>query len=536
MSDGDALSSGVDSGGLLPAGTVLGDYQIVRSVGSGGMAVVYEGRHRTLNKRVAIKVLDSGHSGTKADLAKRFLREAENAARLSHRHVVDVSNVGVANGLPYLIMEFLEGEDLGKYLERRGKLSVESAADLIIPVVCAIRVAHESGIVHRDLKPQNIFLCTTRNSDEPTPKVVDFGISKLLDNSTMQLTGSNSILGTPFYMSPEQAMEAKNVDGRTDQFSLGVILYECVTGRRPFEGDSLFTVLTAIVHLDHNPPSALTYPMDPKFEALVDRALSKKPDQRFASMQEFGRELLTFASLRVQMLYASELGATLPPAVRREAERQSSLPPAKHKPKQAKAKANDKAAATAGADKIDDKKRLVFVAVAGALLLGCFLLWWSARDSRGQSARGPVPALPTAPKPPAKPETSDWGDDPGTAKDGVGLQVAAPSEPSTPAPTPAPAPEAVAPAAPVTALPSAREGRSDAKSGSTATGSVAVGTSSAPAASNGVTARGAESASRGGETRPTARPGESAPATGEKQDAAPRSKPERGANRALILQ
>lgn len=524
MSDGDALSSGVDGGGLLPAGTVLGDYQIVRSVGSGGMAVVYEGRHRTLNKRVAIKVLDSGHSGTKADLAKRFLREAENAARLSHRHVVDVSNVGVANGLPYLIMEFLEGEDLGKYLENRGKLSVEAAADLIIPVVCAIGAAHEAGIIHRDLKPQNIFLCTTRNSDEPTPKVVDFGISKLLDSQTMQLTGSNAILGTPFYMSPEQAMEAKNVDGRTDQFSLGVILYECVTGRRPFEGDSLFTVLTAIVHLDHNPPSTLTYPMDPKFEALVDRALQKKPDARFASMQEFGRELLRFASLRIQMLYASELGTTLPPALRKEAERLSSLPPSK--PPAKKAKDKGKSAAPVP----NDKKRLLFVGVAALLLLGSFLAWWGARDTRGASARA-VPALPAPPpKPVAKSDTSDW-DTPEEPKDGVQLQQAV--VPTEPAPVEVVPTQAPVPVEPGVTLPSAREGRSDAKSGSTASGS-SVGASSVSDGAGTGTRTGA-AAERTSESR-GARTSESSASSGEKQDPPPRTRPERGANRALILQ
>jgi serine/threonine protein kinase len=327
MSDADALHSAVDGAGLWPAGTVVGDYEIVRSVGAGGMAIVYEARHRTLGKRVALKVLEAGHAGTKADLAKRFVREAENAARLDHRHVVDVSNVGVANGVPYLVMEFLEGEDLGQYLQHRGKLSVEATADLIVPVVCAISAAHDAGIVHRDLKPQNIFLCKSRNSDELVPKVVDFGISKLVDGASLQLTGTNAILGTPFYMSPEQAMEAKNVDGRTDQFSLGVILYECVTGRRPFEGDSLFTVLTAIVHLDHNPPSSLTYPLDPKFEALVDRALKKAPGERYESMLALGRELLRFASLRVQMSYAAELKAELPAALRKEAERLSSGPP-----------------------------------------------------------------------------------------------------------------------------------------------------------------------------------------------------------------
>jgi serine/threonine-protein kinase len=490
MSDGDALSSQVESAGLLPAGTVLGDYQLVRSVGAGGMAVVYEARHRTLGKRVAVKVLDSGHSGTKADLAKRFVREAENVARLDHRHVVDVSHVGVANGIPYLVMEFLEGEDLGHYLERNGKLSVEAVADLLVPVVCAIGAAHEAGIVHRDLKPQNIFLCKTRNSEELVPKVVDFGISKLVDSQTMQLTGSNAILGTPFYMSPEQAMEAKNVDGRTDQFSLGVILYECVTGSRPFAGDSLFTVLTAIVHLDPNPPSSLIYPLDPRFEALVDRTLKKKPGERFASMQELGRELLKFASLRVQMGYAAELKAPLPTSTRKR-EGVSSKPPRKQ--------AGGKRAVAPG------RARFIGAGVALALLLG-LLLWWTAGSSE-RTTHAPVPALPkvdVAAKPaPAKSETSDWGEPDNAAQPVVQVDDPSPAPPAPVLPTLAP-PE-------TRALPSSSGAASGASSAARAASKSDV-----------------NSGSHGSE-----------PVSGKSGDGAsrePRSRPERGANRALILQ
>jgi serine/threonine-protein kinase len=308
MPQGDADPVELDESAFVTPGTVLGDYEVVRALGKGGMATVYEARHRALHKRVALKLLHLGHGDRRADLSRRFLREAENAARLSHPHAVDVSHVGTARNLPYLVMEYLEGEDLGQYLERAGKLSVEATADLLVPVTCAIAAAHENGVVHRDLKPQNIFLCKARGGGPSHPKVVDFGVSKLLDSQSLSLTGSDAIIGTPFYMSPEQAMEARHVDARTDQFSLGVILYECVTGHRPFAGDSLFSVLTAIVHMRQDPPSSLSYPMDPQFEALVERALEKKPEARFASMQELGRELLKFASLRVQVSAAAELG------------------------------------------------------------------------------------------------------------------------------------------------------------------------------------------------------------------------------------
>ncbi|HEX6241359.1 MAG TPA: serine/threonine-protein kinase, partial [Polyangiales bacterium] len=323
MPDATALHVPGEDDGTLPPGSLLGDYQVIRAVGAGGLAVVYEAEHRALGRRVALKVPNTRHLGPKSDLSKRFMREAKNAARLHHPHAVEVSDVGVAHGVPYLVMELLEGEDLGAHLKRAGKLSLQAAADLIVPVVCAIDAAHAVGVIHRDLKPQNIFLCKARGSDQPLPKVVDFGMSKLLGGGTSAITAANAVLGTPFYMSPEQAMESKDVDGRTDQFALGVILYECVTGRRPFAGDSVFTVLTAILHLDHVPPSSLGYPVAPEFEALVDRALQKKPADRYPSLQEFGRELLRFASQRVQLLYAAELKVALTPALQKEAERLS---------------------------------------------------------------------------------------------------------------------------------------------------------------------------------------------------------------------
>jgi serine/threonine protein kinase len=407
MPQGDPDSLQLESPEMLAAGTVLGDYEVVRALGRGGMAVVYEARHRLLNKRVALKVLPS--AGRKADLSRRFLREAENAARLSHPHVVDVSHVGTADGLAYLVMEYLEGEDLGQYLKREGKLSVEATADLLVPVACAIAAAHERGVVHRDLKPQNIFLCKARGGGPTIPKVVDFGVSKLLDSQSLALTDTDAILGTPFYMSPEQAMEAKHVDARTDQFSLGVILYECVTGVRPFGGESLFSVLTAIVHLRQQAPSSLSYPMDPMFEALVERALQKKPDDRFASMQALGRELLGFASLRVQISVASELGAELPAAASRE-------------PRPVSQKVSGSTSVPAKPTQAGPSVRSSTPArfprwgsyAAAALVAGGTLAWLLGRDTDGPRTSPPEPprvALePPSPAPVAS-GSSDWESD-----------------------------------------------------------------------------------------------------------------------------
>ncbi|HEX6240782.1 MAG TPA: protein kinase [Polyangiales bacterium] len=405
MPQGDGQPVQPDSSDTLAAGSLLGDYEVVRALGKGGMAIVYEGRHRALHKRVALKVLQSG--GRKADLSRRFLREAENAARLSHPHVVDVSHVGTAqDGLPYLVMEYLEGEDLGQHLARVGKLSVEATADLLVPVACAIAAAHESGVVHRDLKPQNIFLCKARGGGPTIPKVVDFGVSKLLDSQSLALTDTDAIIGTPFYMSPEQAMEAKHVDARTDQFSFGVILYECVTGHRPFQGDSLFSVLTSIVHVRQELPSSLSYPMDPEFEALVERALEKKPEERFATMQALGRELLRFASLRVQISAAAELGVDLPAGAAsgpREAEsRRDGRGPTP-------AQNSTPVRAAGGAKPSVRPQRARWLAPAALALVGLGLGTWLLVPSQKAHREPPrLPVVAPAPSPAATNPASDW--------------------------------------------------------------------------------------------------------------------------------
>lgn len=291
----------------IPTGTALGAYSITRRVGSGGMAVLYAAQHQSLGKRVAIKVLHASHA-QRPEVARRFAREGEAAARLSHPNVVEVFDVGTHPKVgPYLVMEFLDGEDLGRHLARRGRLSVEEIADLMVPVLSAIVAAHAAGVVHRDLKPDNIFLCTKRG--RTTPKVVDFGISKFDGASypplTTALTQSRVLLGTPSYMSPEQARGERHIDGRTDQFSLGVILFECATGRRPFEAESLYGILTAIVEKTPERPTKLA-PLPLELEKLIMRALAKRPEERFTTTREFGRALLQFASPNTRLNYASD--------------------------------------------------------------------------------------------------------------------------------------------------------------------------------------------------------------------------------------
>jgi eukaryotic-like serine/threonine-protein kinase len=289
-------------------GDQLGSYVIDRQLGQGGMAVVYEARHRVIGKRVALKML-LPHHAAHPELAQRFQREGEAAALLDHPNAVAVLDGGCdARGTPFLVMEYLEGEDLGTVLSREGRLGVERTVDLLLPMIAAIAAAHDLGIVHRDLKPENLFLA--RRHGPIVPKVLDFGISKTNEAESMKLTRSESLLGTPHYMAPEQAQGAGQADAQSDQFAIGVMLYECVTGQCPFEGNSLFAVLAAIVGGALTPPSELVPGLDPVFEAIVTRALSKQPEARFADLRALGSALLPLASPRLRLAYADELGAS----------------------------------------------------------------------------------------------------------------------------------------------------------------------------------------------------------------------------------
>jgi tRNA A-37 threonylcarbamoyl transferase component Bud32 len=277
---------------------------IDRPIGEGASAIVFEAHHEGLQKRVAIKVLLASQAEN-TDVAQRFVREGRSTAKLKHPHLIDVIDVGTTTaGIPYLVMEFLEGEDLERHLRRTGRLGVEEAVDLLLPVMSGVAAAHQAGIIHRDLKPQNIFL--SRQGRSLVPKVVDFGISKLTQQEGFELTGTKALLGTPFYMSPEQAQAKRGVDARSDVFALGVLLYECVTGKKPFMGDSLYELLNAIVTSEPRPLRELVPDAPAALVAAVQTALRKAPEQRFASVRELGRALLPLASVRTRAIYAAE--------------------------------------------------------------------------------------------------------------------------------------------------------------------------------------------------------------------------------------
>ncbi len=289
------------------APTVLGRYRLEKRLGEGGMGYVYEAVHEELGKRVAIKTLKPHYSRSE-ESRQRFLREGRAAAKIHHRNVADVYDVSIDGDPPYLVLELVEGETLAQLLSRSAPLPAQKTADLVVPVVAALAVAHDLGVVHRDLKPENIYLSQVGSAI--VPKVLDFGISKLTqDDSLESLTASGAVLGTPHFMSPEQVLAMSSCDARSDQYSLGAILYQCVTGRRPNEGTPLYSLLQRTVLGEFPKPTELEPGVPSQFEALVLRAMALRPENRFASARELGMALLSFASSRVREEYEAELQA-----------------------------------------------------------------------------------------------------------------------------------------------------------------------------------------------------------------------------------
>jgi serine/threonine protein kinase len=280
---------------LPQPGTVLGGkYRIERVLGQGVMGVVYEAVHERLGQHVAIKLPQLAILSVPV-LAERFEREARASARLRHRNSVRVMDVDVtAGGLPYLVMELLDGHDLESEVTRRGPLPIGEAVGLIIQACAAMQEAHSRGIVHRDLKPSNMFLANEADGTVCL-KVLDFGISKF-QSEKVRLTATQIQLGTPLYMSPEQVRSVKDLDGRTDVWSLGVILYELLSGLPPFMG-SVTGVGAAIVNDVPRSLRELRPQIPAELEAAVSMAMAKKPGERFASMHEMSLALAPFSTL-----------------------------------------------------------------------------------------------------------------------------------------------------------------------------------------------------------------------------------------------
>ena len=295
-------------------GQRFGAYRLQSKLGEGGMGPVWAAIHEGLDKRVALKTLSAG-AHTQEQVA-RFVREGKAAARIHHPHVISVTDVGVHEGVAYLVMEHLEGETLGEMLARVRRLDVQTVTDLAIPVLDGLAAAHAAGIIHRDLKPDNIFLKRARTG-ELHPVVLDFGISKV-EGGDAALTKTHAFMGTPYYMSPEQARGARDVDWRADQFSLGLLIYEALSGRRAVDGDSVLEIVHKLSSGDITPLHVLRPDLPAQVVHTVARMMSLRAEDRFASLSQAASSFYPFASARTQAVWASALaagGAAIPVVV-----------------------------------------------------------------------------------------------------------------------------------------------------------------------------------------------------------------------------
>lgn len=289
---GSAQTPSAGTSALTPdlVGTTLaGRYLVTRQVGKGGMGAVYEATHTLIGKRVAVKVLLEKYAQREA-IVKRLKQEAQLASSVGNEHIIDITDFGSTDdGRTFVVMEFLEGESLAECLSREHVLPEQRILRIISQACSALAAAHAKGVVHRDIKPENLFLL--KRKDQDFVKVVDFGISKSLrasgeEEETTRLTQTGMVLGTPLYMSPEQARGDDELDHRVDVYALGVIMYEAAAGRVPFVGNNYLSVISQVLNEEPKPLRELRPELTEEFEAVVAKAMSKDVKERYASAND----------------------------------------------------------------------------------------------------------------------------------------------------------------------------------------------------------------------------------------------------------
>lgn len=283
---------------LIPGSYLINRYEIIMKIGSGGMADVYKAKDHVLNRLVAIKVLKQEYS-TDATFVKKFRVEAQSAAGLSHPNIVNVYDVGEDDGVYFIVMELVQGITLKNYIDMKGKLDIREALNISVQIASGLSAAHENRIIHRDIKPQNIIM-----SRDGKVKVTDFGIAKVADSTTVTTTAA----GTVHYISPEQARGGYS-DERSDIYSLGITMYEMVTGRVPFEGETNVAVALMHIQSEITPPRQLEPSIPVSFEKIILKCTQKKPERRYAS----ARELI--ADLRKVLTHADGEYVVIPGAI-----------------------------------------------------------------------------------------------------------------------------------------------------------------------------------------------------------------------------
>jgi serine/threonine protein kinase len=261
----------------------IGRYQILERVGKGGMGILFRGYDPVLDREVAVKVMLADFSDDTEQMRPRFYREAKSAAKLQHRNIVTVFEFAEENNQPHIVMEFLRGSALSSRMDEHPELTLDDKLDIVAQLCSGLGYAHSQGVVHRDVKPANIFLL-----QDGTVKLLDFGIAKL---ATSTLTRQGDVIGSAPYMSPEQIAGAQDLDGRSDVWSTGVLMYELLTGRKPFRGEGLTTVLSGILREQPEPIEKFTPGLPQALLNVVAKALEKDRDRRYQTAEELGREL-----------------------------------------------------------------------------------------------------------------------------------------------------------------------------------------------------------------------------------------------------
>jgi serine/threonine protein kinase len=278
---------------MIDVGQTIGNYRLTARLGEGGMGVVYLAEHPVIGKKVALKAIHPELSRN-ADVVSRFVQEAKSVNQIGHEHIVDIADFGTTPGGEfYFIMEYLQGEALADRLKREGHLDATRAMVIGAQIADALDASHEHGIIHRDLKPENIFL-VQRGGSKDFVKVLDFGLAKLVDTEekVSHKTRAGSVMGTPYYMAPEQCEGKTEIDHRADIYSLGVLMFEMLTGKVPFGGDGYGEII--VKHITMPPPSvrSLVPELSPELDLILFRALAKDRTQRFQTMAELRDALL----------------------------------------------------------------------------------------------------------------------------------------------------------------------------------------------------------------------------------------------------